>query len=303
MAAADATETEAIAADLRKQLQQLKEEHVAVAQQAAERKERELERGGRGLMGQVAQKHEEKLKAAQLHHAEAKQRLAVHLSVLSREVREAETPAGAALAVADGTGTGAAAANGAADGRHASSSPQGSATAGEDKLASEDAADAALASSLQRIEASFNHVRAPPELRPPALVARWRRLQLGEPFERRPWSGGGPSSSSGGGNGGGRVWVALSADLHHLELGAAKGAPATERLPLSEVVRLDSDARQLTLHTVRGAPLVLAAADAAMLVFWYAGVQDLCPCCCRERLSRGALLWRAARHLWRQRAR
>ena len=45
------------------------------------------------------------------------------------------------------------------------------------------------------------------------------------------------------------------------------------------------------------------AADAAMLVFWRTGLQDLACLPHGERLSRGALLWRAARQLWKERGR
>ena len=62
---------------------------------------------------------------------------------------------------------------------------------------------------------------------------------------------------------------------------------------------MSSEARLLTLQTVRGEAVSLEADDAPMLVFWYAGLQDLASLPPAERTSRGALLWRAARHLWR----
>ena len=64
---------------------------------------------------------------------------------------------------------------------------------------------------------------------------------------------------------------------------------------------MESDSRRLCLHTLRGERIALAAGDAPMLVFWYAGLQNLASVPHAERHSRGALLWRAARHLWRTR--
>ena len=271
VAEADQLETEAIAADLRRQVEQLRGEHDLVQRQAADRRQRELEKSQTGLMGQVAKQHEAKLVVAKERHALAKSRLSVHLTVLSREVKEAEAPEAAVLAAV------------------AASSSGASTTA---SAVREAAAEEALASTLERLEASFSHVRAPPPMRAPALVARWRRLQLGEPFGLTA-AGGSPR----------RVWVALSADVRTVEIGAAKGAPPTRVVPLAEVVRMNSDARALTLHTIRGERVVLLAADAPMLVFWYAGLQDLASVPPAERTSRGALLWRAARHLWRARCR
>ena len=278
VAEVDRVETEEIAADLRMQIEQLRAEHDNVEKHAAERRAREAARADRGLMGQVAKQHEGKLVAAKTRHATAKSRLAVHMQLLSREVRAIEAPSEAAAA--------ALAAAAAAD----VPAPPGFSPRRSADTPWESAVEASLASALARIEASFTHRRAPPAMRPPALLARWRRLQLGEPFELL---------GGGGGGSGTRVWVALSSDVRYLEIGPTKGAPPSRRIPLAEVLHMESDARRLCLHTLRGERIALAAGDAPMLVFWYAGLQNLASLPHTERHSRGALLWRAARHLWR----
>ena len=279
VAEVDRVETEEIAADLRMQIDQLRAEHEQVEKHAAERRAREAARADRGLMGQVAKQHEGKLVVAKTRHATAKSRLAVHMQLLSREVRAIEGPKEAASA--------ALAAAAAAD----VPLPPGFSPRRSVDTPWESAVEASLASALERIEASFTHRRAPPAMRPPALLARWRRLQLGEPFELL----------GGGGGSGTRVWVALSPDVRYLEIGPTKGAPPSRRIPLAEVMHMESDSRRLCLHTLRGERIALAAGDAPMLVFWYAGLQNLASVPHAERHSRGALLWRAARHLWRTR--
>jgi hypothetical protein len=66
------------------------------------------------------------------------------------------------------------------------------------------------------------------------------------------------------------------------------------------VVHLSSDAHTLVLHTLAGGTVRLLAADAPMLSFWYVGLQQLASVPHAERVTRGALLWRAARCLWRE---
>lgn len=266
VAEADALETEAIAADLRRQVEGLRAEHAAVEQSAQERKLREIDKGNNGLMGQVARQHEAKFIDAKHRHAAAKARLGVHVGVMSREVREVEVRGLAPAAAASST-----------DGA-------------EPTAATEAAAEKALASTIERLEQAFSHVRAPPPMRAPALVARWRRLQLGEPFGLVTGGAGGTSQ---------RVWLSLTADVRALAIAPAKAAPPSRVLPLAEVIHMSSEARLLTLQTVRGEAVSLEADDAPMLVFWYAGLQDLASLPPAERTSRGALLWRAARHLWR----
>jgi hypothetical protein len=50
-----------------------------------------------------------------------------------------------------------------------------------------------------------------------------------------------------------------------------------------------------TLHSLRGAPLHLKAADRAQLSLWWFGLASLCATAPGSRLSPGALLWRVAR--------
>ena len=50
-----------------------------------------------------------------------------------------------------------------------------------------------------------------------------------------------------------------------------------------------------TLHSLRGAPLHLKAADRAQLSLWWFGLASLCATAPAARLSPGALLWRVAR--------
>jgi hypothetical protein len=173
--------------------------------------------------GDVARQHEAKLVAARARHHQALSRLQVHTALLTHELRAIDAPdaaATAALAAADGVG-----------GAERPHSPGGEA-----------AAEHALAASLSRIEAAFTHRRPPPAQRPAALVARWRRLQLGEPFELAPdEEGGGARGGGGGGEPSGiprRVWVTLSADVCALEVRPSKGAAPSLRVPLAEVTPL-----------------------------------------------------------------
>jgi hypothetical protein len=267
VAESDREETEAIAADLRAQIEQLRSEltqasveQKAVEAAAAEKRKAELEKtSDKGLMGQAATAQELKLSAARQRHQEAQARLAVHTSILSREVREVEAPPAATAALA---------------------------------AAPDAAAEAALASTLEKIEGQFTHRRAPPAVEPKALISRWKRLQLGEPFGL----GLGGRQLDGKPQ---RVWVALSVGVRSLEIGSSKGSPPESIVHLAEVVHMDSDSRTMTLVTLRGERIVLTASDATMLVFWFLGVQELASVPKGERRSRGALLWRAAKHLYR----
>jgi hypothetical protein len=99
---AEEKETEAIAASLRRQVQQYEAELAAMdgekqklEQKAAERQQRERERGERGLMGEVARRQEAKLEEAKRWSAEARIRAQVHQQVIQKEVEEAETAAAA----------------------------------------------------------------------------------------------------------------------------------------------------------------------------------------------------------------
>lgn len=100
---AEEKETAAIAGSLRRQVEQYKAELKAMGGEraklerlAAERKQKEAERGERGLMGEVARRQEAKLEEARTRSREAKARAEVHRLVMLREVTAAEETAAAA---------------------------------------------------------------------------------------------------------------------------------------------------------------------------------------------------------------
>ena len=88
----------------------------------------------------------------------------------------------------------------------------------------------ALLEQIAAMEAEFVHRRAPPLLRAPALVARWRRLQQGEAFELL--------SGADGRGWGSPVWVSLSSDLSRLEIARSRGGAVLHIVRLGGVVHL-----------------------------------------------------------------
>lgn len=286
---ADAVETEAIAAGLRTQISQLRAELKAAAddQQAVERehesrRRREGLKGEMGLMGEVARKQEAKLQAVRERLRGAQAAAAVQAATMSAEIATAEDAAQQAAAVA---------------------SPSAAAAAAEGTAAAARLAEERLA----RLEATFEHRRLPPAMRPSTAVARWRRLQGGEPFERATPPAGG-SAADAAPLLSGFAWVSVSADLRRLEVRplAAKDAPPSSVLRVRELIRIDVGVRPLTLrlHTLSGAAagadaLCLHCTDASQLAFWHGGLQELGTIATAERLSCGGVLWRVARELYR----
>ena len=102
-----------------------------------------------------------------------------------------------------------------------------------DRLPHQAREELALLEQIAAMEAQFVHRRAPPPLRAPALVARWRRLQQGEAFELmngRVSSSNEISSSP--------VWVSLSSDLARLEIARSRGGALLHTVRLGGVVHL-----------------------------------------------------------------
>ena len=167
----------------------------------------------------------------------------------------------------------------------------------------------ALLEQIAAMEAEFVHRRAPPLLRAPALVARWRRLQQGEAFELL--------SGADGRGWGSPVWVSLSSDLSRLEIARSRGGAVLHIVRLGGVVHLvfgeeacalirggrSVPARRaaLRLSFVRlSEPAVhLGAAEIAQLSFWIVSLQELTSAPVNERVTRGAVLWRTAATLYR----
>ena len=181
-----------------------------------------------------------------------------------------------------------------------------------DRLPHQAREELALLEQIAAMEAQFVHRRAPPPLRAPALVARWRRLQQGEAFELlngRVSSSNEISSSP--------VWVSLSSDLARLEIARSRGGALLHTVRLGGVVHLvfggeacalisggrSVPARRaaLRLSFVRlSEPAVhLGAAEIAQLSFWIVSLQELTSAPANERVTRGAVLWRTAATLYR----
>ena len=181
-----------------------------------------------------------------------------------------------------------------------------------DRLPHQAREELALLEQIAAMEAEFVHRRAPPLLRAPALVARWRRLQQGEAFELlngRVSSSNEISSSP--------VWVSLSSDLARLEIARSRGGALLHTVRLGGVVHLvfgveacalisggrSVPARRaaLRLSFVRlSEPAVhLGAAEIAQLSFWIVSLQELTSAPVNERVTRGAVLWRTAATLYR----
>ena len=181
-----------------------------------------------------------------------------------------------------------------------------------DRLPHQAREELALLEQIAAMEAQFVHRRAPPPLRAPALVARWRRLQQGEAFELmngRVSSSNEISSSP--------VWVSLSSDLARLEIARSRGGALLHTVRLGGVVHLvfgveacalvsggrSVPARRaaLRLSFVRlGERAVhLGAAEIAQLSFWIVSLQELTSAPANERVTRGAVLWRTAATLYR----
>jgi len=293
-----------------------------------ERREREAARGSKGLMGEVARRKEAELHAARARTAAARANLLAQASALRTEVRDLEAAAEAAMhtTVRGGATT---------PRRSASVGPGTSATPGG--LAEGEAGGAvrgpvALDSGLRTSTSNFVYRRPPPSPGAPMLLARWRRLQLGEPFEldgptSPPARAGAavravhPSSTAGADTGNRaagvavtaedeepmtrrRVWVRLSPNLRQLEVCAERGEePPLLTWPLVETTHLSMPAaRHLRLHSVRGTALRLVCADGAQLTFWWLGVVDLTSAPAAERVSHGLLLWRLAAALYAEKA-
>jgi hypothetical protein len=204
VADADARETEAIAASLRRQVEELRAELESCRAEHRELEEaREAKRRTtRPPAGDLARKHEQKLYAARDRARTGQASAAVRASVMAQEVREVE----AAIT-------------------RASASVGAAATAAD---ASETAAESRLEESINRIEATFTHRRAPPPTRPSSLIARWRRLQAGEPFDEVVGAAAPPH----------RVWVTLSTDVRYLEVSRPRPRPRPRvRAPLSDDTR------------------------------------------------------------------
>ena len=100
----------------------------------------------------------------------------------------------------------------------------------------------------------------------------------------------------------------LSDDLSQLEVRTLADQNKKEPsaiVRLAELVRIEASAAplRLTLHTTSTTmPLTLRAVDASQLAFWVVGLQDLGSVPPRERVSRGGVLWRVAKALYRGRS-
>ena len=168
----------------------------------------------------------------------------------------------------------------------------------------------------------FAWQRPPPRERPSARLGRWARLQRGELLHRRQRVGPEGRLQAAA------VWARLSGlpaspTLELLEPNAQGDGPQqdalgnvvpTISLELGRVTATELGVASLlgyapspppqaalqaatcfTLHSLRGAPLHLKAADRAQLSLWWFGLASLCATAPGARLSPGALLWRVAR--------
>ena len=181
-----------------------------------------------------------------------------------------------------------------------------------DRLPHQAREELALLEQIAAMEAQFVHRRAPPPLRAPALVARWRRLQQGEAFELmngRVSSSNEISSSP--------VWVSLSSDLARLEIARSRGGALLHTVRLGGVVHLvfgveacalisggrsvpaRRAALRLSFVRLSERAVHLGAAEIAQLSFWIVSLQELTSAPANERVTRGAVLWRTAATLYR----
>ena len=181
-----------------------------------------------------------------------------------------------------------------------------------DRLPHQAREELALLEQIAAMEAQFVHRRAPPLLRAPALVARWRRLQQGEAFELmngRVSSSNEISSSP--------VWVSLSSDLARLEIARSRGGALLHTVRLGGVVHLvfgveacalisggrsvpaRRAALRLSFVRLSERAVHLGAAEIAQLSFWIVSLQELTSAPANERVTRGAVLWRTAATLYR----
>ena len=184
-----------------------------------------------------------------------------------------------------------------------------------DRLPHQAREELALLEQIAAMEAQFVHRRAPPPLRAPALVARWRRLQQGEAFElmndaHGRVSGSNEISSS-------PVWVSLSSDLARLEIARSRGGALLHTVRLGGVVHLvfgveacalisggrsvpaRRAALRLSFVRLSERAVHLGAAEIAQLSFWIVSLQELTSAPANERVTRGAVLWRTAATLYR----
>lgn len=334
VAQANHSEANQMTAALQDELAQLRREHTVLIKQrrtlAEEAESRRVTMAGRGLGADVERGAAAKLEVAQAWAEQTSLAVAMEKAVLNAEIDDLTAEVSSVVALA----TSAAAL---AAGHTARSSRVGDGVGDAAQLGAELTearrleadTEAALTQQIRTIEARFTHRRPVPPMRAAALVSRWRRLQEGEHFERlhEPLGTSSPptlerfapqmapkrtATPE-------RVWLRLSSDMHALELAPAKGAEATARLRLAGVVHMahgrraaallsaslrastGSTALQLSLVSVLGgSDWHLRASEAAQLAFWWTGLQALTSIPEGERLSRGALLWRSAGALYRE---
>ena len=184
-----------------------------------------------------------------------------------------------------------------------------------DRLPHQAREELALLEQIAAMEAQFVHRRAPPPLRAPALVARWRRLQQGEAFELMNGAHGRVSSSNEISSS--PVWVSLSSDLARLEIARSRGGALLHTVRLGGVVHLvfggeacalisggrsvpaRRAALRLSFVRLSERAVHLGAAEIAQLSFWIVSLQELTSAPANERVTRGAVLWRTAATLYR----
>ena len=184
-----------------------------------------------------------------------------------------------------------------------------------DRLPHQAREELALLEQIAAMEAQFVHRRAPPPLRAPALVARWRRLQQGEAFELLNGAHGRVSSSNEISSS--PVWVSLSSDLARLEIARSRGGALLHTVRLGGVVHLvfggeacalisggrsvpaRRAALRLSFVRLSERAVHLGAAEIAQLSFWIVSLQELTSAPANERVTRGAVLWRTAATLYR----
>ena len=184
-----------------------------------------------------------------------------------------------------------------------------------DRLPHQAREELALLEQIAAMEAQFVHRRAPPPLRAPALVARWRRLQQGEAFELLNDAHGRVSSSNEISSS--PVWVSLSSDLARLEIARSRGGALLHTVRLGGVVHLvfggeacalisggrsvpaRRAALRLSFVRLSERAVHLGAAEIAQLSFWIVSLQELTSAPANERVTRGAVLWRTAATLYR----
>lgn len=184
-----------------------------------------------------------------------------------------------------------------------------------DRLPHQAREELALLEQIAAMEAQFVHRRAPPPLRAPALVARWRRLQQGEAFEMLNGAHGRVSSSNEISSS--PVWVSLSSDLARLEIARSRGGALLHTVRLGGVVHLvfggeacalisggrsvpaRRAALRLSFVRLSERAVHLGAAEIAQLSFWIVSLQELTSAPANERVTRGAVLWRTAATLYR----